>query len=271
MNNIDFFAIFDIIITGDVMISFDKLVVTGVRQPRVVYSPKGRIFKTGNRRYWGLCFCTSGQSTYTMNNKTYICNPHNAILLPLGSSYSLVGDSEGQFPVINFLCKGLDYKEITVIPLADPQECIQRFNTLQQLFLHNENPMKIYSTFYDLLDYLSSPNEQNADRLAFAMKYIKEHIQDPDLSNTKLARHIGISEVYLRKLFQARYHITPKQYILDIRIRKAKQCLVDTPFTIASISEECGFSSVYHFCHLFKQRTGKTPSQYAAENKNGQI
>ena len=125
--------------------------------------------------------------------------------------------------------------------------------------------------FYDLLDYLSSPNEQNADRLSFAMKYIKEHIQDPDLSNTKLARHIGISEVYLRKLFQARYHITPKQYILDIRIRKAKQCLVDTPFTIASISEECGFSSVYHFCHLFKQRTGKTPSQYAAENKNGQI
>ena len=249
------------------MLSFNKLALTGVRQPRVVYSQKGRTFKVESRQYFGIVFCMSGQITYTANGKTYISNQGNAIFLPQGSSYSLVGDSEGQFPVINFLGKGLDCKEITILPLEDPQAHLQRFKTLQKLFLRNESQMKIYSTFYDLLDQLASSNEQNADRLTFAMKYIEEHIQDPNLSNVELAKHLGISEVYLRKQFQAHYHVTPKQYILDIRIRKAKQMIVDMPFTIAAIAEECGFSNPYHFCRTFKCRTGQTPTQYAKANR----
>ena len=155
--------------------------------------------------------------------------------------------------------------------MDNPQDFIQRFRNLQQLFLRNESRMKIYSTFYELLDSLVSPNEQNSDRQTFAVKYIEEHIQDPTLSNVELAKCLGISEVYLRKQFQAHYRVTPKQYILDVRIRKAKQLLIDTPFTVTAIAEECGFSSVYHFCRSFRQRTGKTPTQYAAENRTYQI
>lgn len=249
------------------MISFDKLIVTNIRKPMVVHSKKGHYYKMENRQYFGISFCMRGQITYTMNGKTYISNQSNAILLPQGGSYCLVGDSEGLFPVINFSCSGLDCKEIAVLPLDDPQGCIQRFKTLQQLFLRDERQMKIYSTFYDLLDRLVSSDEQNADWLAFVTKYIEDHIQDPTLSNVELAKHIGISEIYLRKQFLTRYHITPKQYILGIRMRKAKQLLVDTPFTVAAIAEECGFSSVYHFCRMFKHRTGLTPTQYAAKNR----
>lgn len=249
------------------MLSFDKLVVTGIRQPRVVYSQKGRVFKTGNRRYFGIVFCLSGQITYTMNGKTYVSKQGNAIFLPQGSAYSLVGDSEGQFPVINFLGKGLYCKEITVLPLDDPQAHLERFKTLQQLFLRNESQLKIFSTFYDLVDRLTPPSGRTADQMAFAMQYIEEHIQDPALSNGALAKHLGISEVYLRKQFQARYHTTPKQYVLDLRIRKAKQLLVDTPFTVAAIAEECGFASPYHFCRAFKRRIGQTPTQYATKNR----
>ena len=213
----------------------------------------------------------SGQITYTMNGKTYVSRPDNAIIVPQGCSYCRVTDSEGRFPLVNFFCSGLDLKEIAVLPLDTPQNFIQRFRTLQQLFLRNESRMKIYSTFYELLDRLVSPNEQNSDRLTFVAEYIEEHIQDPTLSNVELAKCLGISEVYLRKQFQAHYRVTPKQYILDIRIRKAKQMLVDTPFTVTAIAEECGFSSVYHFCRSFRQRTGKTPTQYAAENRTHQI
>ena len=224
-----------------------------------------------NRQYFGLSFCLSGQITYTMNGKRFISNPDNAILLPQGGAYCLVGDSEGQFPVINFSCNALDCKEIKVLPLRDPQACLQRFQILQQQFLRNESQLKIYSTFYELLDSLVSQNEQNSDRLTFVMKYIEDHMQDPTLSNVELAKYLGISEGYFRKQFQSYYRVTPKQYILDARIRKAKQLLIDTPFTVAAIAEECGFSSVYHFCRFFKQRTGKTPTQYAIENKTYQI
>ncbi len=71
----------------------------------------------------------------------------------------------------------------------------------------------------------------------------------------------------MRKLFLKQYKLTPKQYILQMRIQKAKQLLEESPFTVAAISEKCGFSNPYHFSRAFKQRTGLTPTQYAAQNR----
>lgn len=253
------------------MLSFDKLVVTEIRQPTVVRSERGTCFRMENRQYFGVCFSMCGQITYTMNGNRYVSKPDNAILVPQGSSYCRVTNSEGLFPLINFFCSGLDIDEIVVLPLEDPQDCIQRFKSLQQMFLRNQNRMNIFSSFYELLGILAPDNQQDSERLPPAEKYIEEHIQEPNLSNVELAKHLGISEVYLRKQFQSHYGVTPKQYILDVRIRKAKQLLVNTPFTVTAIAEECGFSTVYHFCRAFRQRTGKTPTQYAAENRTYQI
>lgn len=245
----------------------DNIVVTDILPPIVVHSEKGRKFQKENREVFGLSLCISGQITYTINGKDFISNKNNAILLPQGASYSLFGDKEGFFPVVNFTCQNFDCKEIMVLPLDNTQSCIEKFESLKNLFLHNESNLKIYSTFYELLSKVSSENSQKHNPLDSVVKFISENIQNPELSNTELAKQIGISEVYLRKLFLAHYNITPKQYILDIRIRKAKQMLCDTPFTVAAIAEECGFSSVYHFCRVFKQRTRLTPTQYAEDNR----
>ena len=224
-----------------------------------------------NRQYFGVCFCMSGQITYTMNGNRYVSKPGNAILVPQGGSYCRVTNSEGLFPLINFFCSGLEFDEIVVIPLDDPQDCIQRFKTLQQMFLRNKSRMNIFSSFYELLGILAPENQRDSERLPLAEEYIEQHIQDPNLSNVELAKSLGISEVYLRKQFQSRYGMTPKQYILNVRIRKAKQLLINTPFTVTAIAEECGFSTVYHFSRAFRRRTGKTPTQYAAENRIYQI
>lgn len=267
MKYIDFFADFDIITLVIKMGILDNLVITNIETPIVVHSKKGRKFQKKDRSNFGLSLCTSGQITYTMNGKSYISNQNNAVLLPQGGTYSLFGDKEGFFPVLNFECENINCNEIVIFPLENPQACIKDFEAFKDLFLRNESRLKIYSAFYELLDKVSSANSQKQNPLDSVIKYIAENLQSPDLSNTCLAKQIGISEVYLRKLFLAHYNITPKQYILDIRIRKAKQMLRDTPFTVAAIGEECGFSSVYHFCRIFKQRTGLTPTQYAINNR----
>ena len=245
----------------------DNIVITDIETPIIVHSEKGREFQMTNRQSYGLSLCISGQITYTMNGENYISDQNKAVLLPKGGTYSLHGDKEGLFPVVNFKCENYNYNEILVLPLENPQACIKNFESLKGLFLHDANNLKIYHAFYELLDKVSSANSQKQNPLDPVIKYIADNIQNPELSNPYLARQIGISEVYLRKLFSAHYNITPKQYVLDIRIRKAKQMLRDTPFTVAAIAEECGFSSVYHFCRAFKQRTGLTPTQYAVNSR----
>ena len=59
--------------------------------------------------------------------------------------------------------------------------------------------------------------------------------------------------------------MTPRQYILDLRLRLARQLLSETRESIGAIAEQCGFSSVYHFSRAFHQSTGRTPSEYRRE------
>lgn len=253
------------------MLSFDELVITDIRPPIVVHSAKGRSVKMENRPTFGLSLCICGQITYTMDGKTYISDQTNAILLPKGGTYSLFGEKEGLFPVINFEAAHLDCNEITVLPLEKPQRCIQDFEVLKKLFLQGGNRLKIYSTFYDLLNKATSANSIAHPTFHAAIALIEGSLHQPAISNTTLAEQLGISEVYLRKLFAAHCNTSVKQYILELRIQKAKQLLIDSPSSITAIAEACGFTSVYHFCRTFKQRTGTTPTQYAVENKIYQI
>ncbi len=245
----------------------NSITVTDIEEPVTVHSEKGRVFEMQGRPAFGLSFCMSGQITYTMNGKTFVSDPGCAVLLPKGGVYSLYGDREGLFPLIDFQGEHLDCEEIQVFPLSDPQECIKDFETLKNLFLFAENRLKIYAAFYDLLSKVALSRSPEHRPLSPVIRYIEEHLSSPELANAALAREMGISEVYLRKLFLTHYRTTPKQYVLDLRIRKAKQRLTDTPFTVTAIAEECGFSSVYHFCRAFKQKTGVTPTEYAATHK----
>ena len=87
------------------MDNLDNIVITDIQTPIVVHSEKGRKFQMTNRQSYGLSLCISGQITYTMNGENYISHQNNAVLLPQGGTYSLFGDMEGLFPVINFKCK----------------------------------------------------------------------------------------------------------------------------------------------------------------------
>lgn len=246
---------------------FNDIIITDIEQPFVVHSAKGRNDQMIDRQSFGISLCISGQITYTINRNKYISNQSCAIILPQGGTYSIHGDKDGLFPVINFKCENFKCNDIVVLPLENSKMCIQNFETIKSLFLDNRDRLKIYSLFYELLSNISSSNSNEHTPLDFVIKYIADNLHSPELSNSMLARKIGISEVYLRKLFATHYKISPKQYILNLRIHKAKQMLCDTSITVAAIAEECGFSSVYHFCRTFKQHTGLTPMQYAANNK----
>ena len=244
----------------------NSITVTHIDPPVTVHSEKGRVFDMVDRPAFGLSLCISGQITYTINGRRYVSEPGSAVLLPQNGSYSLYGDKEGLFPLINFRCEHFPFREIFVFPLQNPAACLKDFEALKQLFLFKGNRLQRYSTFYELLNKISAPRLPDRNPLHPAMPYIEQHLSDPELSNNLLAREMGISEVYLRKLFSVHYQTTPKQFILDLRIRKAKQLLTDTALSVTVIAGECGFSSVYHFCRLFKIKVGQTPSEYKKAN-----
>ena len=264
---LDFFIKFDIMVWVIHMISLHNATITDIQKPFIVSSPKGKKHNVIQRRYFAISLCMSGRITYTMNEKKYISDPNHVVILPKGGTYMLFGEEDGLFPVVNFESDNLDLHEIAVFPIYNPKSALKKFENLNSLFLYNKSNFQKFSQFYSLLNNLFPEEPTNNPLIRPVLQYIQDHIDNPELSNVELAKQVSISEVYLRKLFSTHLNMTPKQYILDLRIRKAQQLLVDTEYTVTTISEMCGFSSLYHFCRAFHNKTGMTPTEYAHTHK----
>ena len=235
--------------------------ITEIAEIAEISSHKGRYLEIIDREYYGLSFCKEGKITYRHKGKTFVSDKYTAVLLPKGESYTLYGNESGIFPIINFYAENLDLDTFKTVKLLNPEGYLKSMEKLHDMYLFKKNRAKILSIFYDLISNLSLENAEKEDVLSPAVRFIEQNYFDGNLSNTVLAEKANISEVYFRRLFKEKYGITPKQYILDIRIRRAKQ-LLDLKNSVSFVAQECGFGSVYHFCRIFKEKTGLTPTQY---------
>ena len=252
------------------MNTLNGITVTDIKQLFIVSSPRGRKEEIRNRKSYGLSFCSEGKITYEMNGKQAVSDEYHAVILPKGMSYSLYGNKSGIFPVINFDCKEFLCGEVISLPIQSADTYIKDFEKMKALSLFEENRAKMMSVFYNILHRLSTESSVRSVIIP-AIRYIESNYQNPKLSNAELAEKCNISEVYFRKIFTENYKTTPKQFIMDIRINKAKQFLSDGLIKVGAVAEQCGFSNQYHFCRLFKEKTGITPTEYMKQNRISKI
>jgi len=230
-----------------------------------VNSQKGRREEMKNRQWYGISFCLGGQITYVHNGKKFVSDKNCAVILPMGASYTVLGDKTGLFPLVNFSTVEFLCHTFKIIPIDNVNDFMNDFEKLKNLYLLGSNRAKMMSVLYDIIAKLTSKDEGNKTLIP-AIRFIEKNYGNSDITNTLLAEKCSISEVYLRKLFLKNFNMTPKQYIMDIRINKAKQLLSEGSLKINAVSEQCGFANPYHFSRYFKEKTGFTPTEYMKEN-----
>ena len=83
--------------------------------------------------------------------------------------------------------------------------------------------------------------------------------------NLDLLAHVRFtSKFHLLRLFKRYYGQTPKQYLIERRIEKAKE-LLKKGMPVTEACFDVGFESPCSFSTLFKTRTGRTPAEYKKE------
>jgi AraC-like DNA-binding protein len=98
------------------------------------------------------------------------------------------------------------------------------------------------------------------------LHYIDERLGDPALTCELVARENGISERYLRKLFQNKGHGVA-EWIWSRRLEKAREDLRNPRLahrSITSVAYDWGFKDTGHFSRAFKTRFGETPREARA-------
>lgn len=77
-----------------------------------------------------------------------------------------------------------------------------------------------------------------------------------------MARKHGYSVSHFSRLFATVAGKRPQQFVIDVRLDHARDRLALTQDNIGTIAARCGFSDIYYFSRLFKQRLGTSPSDF---------
>jgi AraC family transcriptional regulator len=82
------------------------------------------------------------------------------------------------------------------------------------------------------------------------------------VSLAELAAEAGVSPFHFAREFKRATGLAPHQYLIEVRIERAKSLLAGNEMPLAQVSLSAGFSSQSHFTRLFRRHTGTTPKSY---------
>lgn len=106
--------------------------------------------------------------------------------------------------------------------------------------------------------------------LNVAKEYIDQNYAK-ELTLSQVAKYIYLSDSYFAHSFKDKFGISPKSYILKIRIEEAKELLENTDMKIADVARSVGFSSQQRFNDIFRKFTEMTPLKYRQMKKEEKI
>ncbi len=92
---------------------------------------------------------------------------------------------------------------------------------------------------------------------------IQQHIRKNlahKITLTDISRRLHCSTVTLTETFRREFGMTIMQYVLEERLKLARQLLGTTALSVGAIAERCGFPDVEYFSRCFKQKEGISPS-----------
>jgi len=151
----------------------------------------------------------------------------------------------------------------TWFPNSDVYDVLQRYERLGELrdFLTEMLDLGIAK-----VKEKRGGRERN-DTIDRMLRYIQEHYMRSDLSLNLLADEFSLSVSYLSKMFKEQMECNFIDYVMDIRMCKAKELVERTDEKIRDIAEKVGYTNVNSFVRIFKKSTGLTPSEYRERKK----
>ena len=104
------------------------------------------------------------------------------------------------------------------------------------------------------------------ENLIEAAALMEANIEEP-LSLDEIAALVGVSRRQIERLFKRYVGQVPTKYYLDMRLRRARELLLQTAMSIMEIAVACGFQSPPHFSKCYRNLFGHTPSAERQETR----
>ncbi len=249
-----------------------------------------------------LIFLKKGSFTVTVNMKEYKITEPTFMFVNSGDIHSVVSDGGCVESAIVFDLKMLSFEYFDAIqykiirpliegkiqfPLFILEDNIIRKNieTLYEKIISESDQnklssyMKVKSYLYQLIACLyESKSFLNTDNIEENDTYKIENVKkvltfihknySQRISLDEMASIVGMNTQYFCRYFKRLIGKTLTEYINEVRIEKAAECLIKTDAKIIDIAICCGYDNIGYFIKRFKDQKNVSPSEYRKYHKN---
>ena len=237
---------------------------------------KEEYIKYTHPNYDTFLYILEDTSIYAFEDEEYTLNPGDIFFIPKNSSYSRrLVSGHAAFLYLDFFFDLPD--NITLSPMK-----ISDFKDLEDLFFklcriwsarglgyYSASLSIIYNIYSKIISHFEHPylSQKKRTLLEDVQKALAEKCTDPSFSLKEFIKKNGISETHFRRIFRTAYNMSPNQYLIFLRVNRAKELLETGNQSIEEISEKVGFSSASYFSRIFKDRTGFSPYEFRVKFK----
>lgn len=139
-----------------------------------------------------------------------------------------------------------------------------KWKAIRYLLLNEADNKKSSSSINDLFLYCYHFISDGS--IPDSIKYINEHFaEDIDLKKLADIEHYNIS--YYSEWFKNKMNVSPIEYIQNLRVKKAKELLLNTNLTILQISQIVGYEHNSSFTRVFKYLERISPTEFRRKIK----
>lgn len=234
------------------------------------------------KTFYTLWSIINGEITVTLNGEEHTASVGDAILFSPGDTYTARTEQGCGFTFLFFSLKTGNSLDILselnpsgIIPKEELKDSFEAFNScfIEQRREHRHGDIKLYSKFFSYISdavyairdgkfekFCDSEETMDSD-MHTAIDFMNESYENaPPIK--EIARLCGLSEKHFIIKFKSIVGISPKQYIVRCKMKKALELIISTDSKLAQIAARLGYSDQYSFSKAFKKFYGEPPMTY---------
>lgn len=143
--------------------------------------------------------------------------------------------------------------------------CFDKIDGIGLLYQKSLFQHVVYAIVEDL--YVQEKQSSTAMLIEETLEYLKRHYKE-NVSVDQLAAMTGLSTSHYSKLFKEKIGYSPKDYLIRLRINRAKQFLEFSDSQLKDVAQKVGYPDEFYFSRIFKRVVGISPSQFAKQSVN---
>lgn len=190
--------------------------------------------------------------------------------LPKHSSYNVKPINHCGCYAINFDTLNEIKCDPFVISFRNNEQILKSFKAAEKEWRTQSESMQSAAmrAVYDIIFQINAERQRvyvpdgHFKVISHAVERITADFANNELTVAELAAMCNISEAYFRRLFEAKFGVSPKEYIIEKRLGYAKQLLETGEVSVADTAFLCGYSENTHFSREFTKRVGVSPNEY---------